>query len=320
MAHINNSDIAKEIRTRGVIMRTIMPYMDESSFKKANKFMKLIKGKCGRNLVYEQVWIQRDESLGIKEDLRVCVYKSKSCSNNNVPGLLWIHGGGYCIGTPEMCESTIREFIEATDCVVVSPDYCLAMEKPYPAAMLDCYTALTWMVHNAQQLGIDTSKIIVGGESAGGGLAAATCIYARDKGEVSIKYQIPLYPMLDCRMITPSSQNNDAPFWNSKSNENAWRLYLGDLYGGDEIPVYASPALLTDYSNLPPAYTFIGDIEPFHDETINYFENLKKAGIKVEYDLYQGCYHGFDIVNPKATVTRQAHSKMIEQLINVLND
>ena len=314
MYQIKNEQISPELRARGRVFRRLMPYMKERTFRISNRLLKGLKGRGAKGLVYRQVWIPRDASVGIPGALRLCIYQPEEV-RKDVPGLLWIHGGGYCLGIPEMDAGFAREFITTCGCTVVSPDYCLAVEKPYPAALLDCYAALKWMKENAGQLGIREDQIMVGGESAGGGLTAALCIYARDLREVSIAFQMPLYPMLDDRMVTESAQNNDAPLWNTRSNEEGWRLYLGDLYQTDQVPVYAAPGRLADFSDLPPAYTFTGDIEPFHDEVLLYMNNLKQAGVPAEYHEYPGCYHGFDVVNPKSEVALTAHKRMREQLL-----
>lgn len=314
MYQIKNQDIDRELRSSGKVIRAVLPYMQESTFRKANRLMKVMKGVGARGLDYQQVWIDRGEKSETAEKLRACVYQPKE-KKDSAPGLLWIHGGGYCLGAPEQEGRIIREFIAASGCTVVSPDYCLATERPYPAALLDCYAALKWMKENAQALHIRDDQLFVGGESAGGGLTAALCIYARDKGEVAVSFQIPLYPMLDDRMLTKSAQNNDAPLWNTKSNEAGWRLYLRDLYQSDHASPYAVPGRLTDFSNLPPAYTFVGDIEPFYDETVQYMEQLKLAGVPADYDIYPGCYHGFDVVRPKSTVAQKAHARLMEHFL-----
>ena len=156
--------------------------------------------------------------------------------------------------------------------VLIAPAYCLSTKSPYPAALEDCYVALKYLKEHADILGINSNQIMVGGESAGGGLTAALCMYARDKKEVNIAYQMPLYPMID-NCDTASSCNNHARVWNTKRNHKAWKLYLSNLTGKD-VPAYASPSRQTDYSSLPPAYTFVGDIELFYSETLTYIENL----------------------------------------------
>ena len=178
--------------------------------------------------------------------------------------------------------------------VVVSPGYRLAWKKPYPAALEDCYTALEYMADHAEELGIRRDQLIVGGESAGGGLAAAVCLYARDKGRIPFAFQIPLYPMLDC-FDTPSSRDNHGRNWNTRRNHWGWKHYLGDLYGSPSVPKYASPSRETDYTGLPPAYTYVLDGEPFLDETRTYIRNLQEAGVDAAVDVYHGDFHGFDV-------------------------
>ena len=210
------------------------------------------------------------------------------------PGVLWIHGGGYSMGMPEMVYfsrgiSLARKF----GAVVLAPDYRLSKESPYPAALEDCWAALVWLKEQAAELGVRTDQIIVGGESAGGGLTAALCMLARDRGQVRIAFQLPLYPMLDDR-DTPSSRDNHAPVWNTRRNHRGWRLYLRDL-AGSEPPPTAAPARQTDYRNLPPAYTFVGDGEPFYCETLDYIRRLREAGVPAEVDIYPTCFHAFDL-------------------------
>ena len=156
---------------------------------------------------------------------------------------------------------------------------------------------------------------MVGGVSAGGGLTAALCMYARDKGEVNVSYQMPLYPMLDDRE-TESSKNNTAPIWNTKKNRKAWKLYLGEL---EEAPVYAAPARQTDYTNLPPAYTFVGDIEPFKDETITFIDNLKKAGIDASIDVYKDWFHSYDTLFPFRKKSKIAIKNFEEKYCYAIN-
>ena len=261
---------------------------------------------------YEQRWIPSTDG-DEKKNMRICIYRPNE-QKGLVPGFLYLHGGGYAMGTPEQEESFYKDIIRATGCVIVSPDYRLSLEAPYPAAVEDAYSALCWMKKHAEELGINPDQLMVGGESAGGGLTAALCIYARDKKEVSIAFQMPLYPMLDDRMITPSSQYNDAPMWNTKSNEIAWKQYLGKLYRTDDVPVYAAPSRLKDFKGLPPAFTFVGDIEPFCDETVSYMENLKKAGIRAHCKVFKGCFHGFDVVVSKSKPAKAARRLMIQEL------
>lgn len=189
--------------------------------------------------------------------------------------------------------------------VVVSPAYRLAPKHPYPAALHDCYAALRHLVNHADELGVNSGQIMMGGESAGGGLTAALCLYARDRGEVAIAYQMSLYPMIDDR-DTASSRDNHAPVWNTRRNRRAWKAYLGDLWGTDAVPPYAAPARAADLAGLPPAYTFVGDIEPFYCETLAYVERLRAAGVEAAVGVYPGCFHAFDMLLPFKRVSGQA--------------
>lgn len=164
---------------------------------------------------------------------------------------------------------------------------------------------------SAEELGIRTDQLFIGGESGDGGLCAAVTLYARDKKEVQLAFQMPLFPMLDDRMITESMKNNDAPIWSEETNKCAWKLYLGELYLSDNVPKYAAPARETDYSHLPPAYSYIGTIDAFYDETLIYFRNLQNAGVRAVIDTYDGCFHGFDNLN--TNISKQAVSKFKQE-------
>ena len=217
---------------------------------------------------------------------------------NNV-GLLWIHGGGYILGMKEMVYmGRAADLAKKFGVTVVSPGYCLAWQKPYPAAVNDCFEVLEYM---NKEMGFDA--IMVGGESAGGGLCAAVCMMARDRG-IKVAYHFPLYPMIS-NLDTESSRDNHGKVWNTRRNHLGWRLYLrGDAK--NTVSPYAAPAQQTDYRNLPPCYTFVGDGEPFYAETLAYAENLRKAGVKAEVDVYPTNVHAFDMMRPEEEISKQA--------------
>ena len=297
--------IEKDLRAKGIFFKVFNNTFTIPRFKLFNRLMDLsniIRKKD--NAIKENVeWIPRKNG----SDMRLCIFRPVK-QKKNIPGVLWLHGGGYATGVPEQAMKMAKIFIEARDCIIISPDYCLSLKAPYPAALEDSYKTLLWMKDNAEDLGIDKNKIIVGGNSAGGGLTAALSLYARDKMEVTISLQIPLYPMLDDRMLSESAIDNNAPVWNSKSNLNAWKLYLGDRFGTGDVPEYAAPARATDFSGLPRTITFVGDLDPFRDETIKYVKNLREEGIHVDFKVFNGCYHGFDQICPKADISKKAIS------------
>lgn len=230
----------------------------------------------------------------------------------NAPGVLWIHGGGYMTGVKEMAYiGRAADLVRNHGAVVIAPGYHLSLFHPYPAALYDCYAALLYIKDNAEELGINPNQIMVGGESAGGGLTAAISMLARDKGEVKVAFQMPLYPMID-NFDTDSSRNNHAKVWNTRKNHQAWAVYLRKD-AKKEVSPYAAPARQKDYSNLPPAYTFVSTAEPFYCETLTYINNLKAAGVEAEVDVYEGMYHAFDIDEPKHPTSKEAIRRFNER-------
>ena len=224
------------------------------------------------------------------------------------PGILWIHGGGYITGMKEMvCMSRAIDLVRNFGAVVVSPDYRLAFRAPYPAALQDCHRVLRYMKAHAEALGFNRDQIMVGGESAGGGLCAALCMLARDKGTVNIAFQMPLYPMLD-NLDTESSKDNHGKVWNTRRNHFGWRMYLRTDAKKNVSP-YAAAARQTDYAGLPPAYTFVGDGEPFYSETLTYIRNLQQAGVPAAVDVYHSDMHAFDMLRPDLPASREAIRK-----------
>ncbi len=299
-----SSKINQELRARGIGFHRINPTFTESRLRLLHKITRKIHfAQRDPRLSIRRIWIPRSDG----SIMRMLIFSPRNFQGE-VPGVLWFHGGGYAIGSPEQSLGFARILTQSAPCVVVSPDYRLSPESPYPAALDDAYTALVWMKNHALEMGIRSNQIMVGGDSAGGGLAAALCLYARDESEIQIAFQMPLYPMLDDRMTTPSAQNNNAPIWNSESNYNSWKLYLGDLFGSEDVPYYAAPARAVDHTRLPPAATFVGELEPFRDETVEYVKNLTDAGIPVQFRLFPGCYHAFDQICPHAAVSREAAS------------
>ncbi|MDO5559667.1 MAG: alpha/beta hydrolase [Oscillospiraceae bacterium] len=300
---VTNKMIAKELRLMGALYRPITSL----ALPKKSKSVKNSKKKktCSSRIKFNHYIPRPDNTM-----MRLLIVKPQKPESTT--GVLWLHGGGYVIGQPEMMKMSMAGKI-SSEYVLVSPEYTLATEKPFPAALDDCYTALIWMKEHADELGISPDMIIVGGESAGGGLTAALSLYARDKGEVNIICQIPLYPMLDDRMQTHSMINNNAPVWDYVNNKKAWNMYL-DGATGDEVSKYAAAARETDYSELPPTITFAGDIEPFYDETAEYVRHLKKAGVPVAFKKYEGCFHAFDMTVPWSPQAKDAAAFVMRNL------
>lgn len=224
--------------------------------------------------------------------------------SKETPGILWIHGGGYATGMAGMVMmSRALNLVKKYGAVVVSPQYRLSGRAPYPAALDDCYASLAYLAAHAAELGVNPDLLMVGGESAGGGLTAALCMLARDRGDIRVAFQMPLYPMIDDR-DTESSRDNHGISWNTRRNHAAWKLYLRGIAG--EPPAYAAPARQTDYAGLPPCYTFVGDREAFYCETLAYVENLRRAGVRAHVDVYPTGLHAFDMLTPFRKISKEA--------------
>lgn len=237
---------------------------------------------------------------------------SPRCGAVNAPGVLWIHGGGYFLGMKEMVYmSRAVDLVKHFGAVVLSPGYRLAFQSPYPAAVNDCCDALLYMKEHARELGIRNDQLMVGGESAGGGLCAALAMMARDKGDVNIAFQMPLYPMID-NFDTESSKDNHGRIWNTRRNHIGWKLYLRKD-AGKAVSPYAAPARQSDFTGLPPAYTFVGDGEPFFRETLDFVENLRNAGVEASVDVYHTDMHAFDMMDEKSEISREAARRLGEK-------
>jgi triacylglycerol lipase len=225
--------------------------------------------------------------------VRILFYTPPASSAALKPAYLHIHGGGYVMGGPIMGDGTNRILSERLGCVVVSVDYRLAPETAFPGGLEDCYAALAWLHKEAEALGVDRARIAVGGESAGGGHAAALAQYARDKEEYAICLQVLDCPMLDDRTgSTTAAHANGVYVWTPESNAYGWRSYLGTAPGGPDTPKYASPARMDDLSGLAPAYVAIGALDMFLEESLDYARRLICAGVPTEMHVIPGVFHG----------------------------
>jgi acetyl esterase/lipase len=238
-----------------------------------------------------------------------------------LPVLYYMHGGGMIMGNAwSVLPKILRDWSAPLGLAVVSVEYRLAPEARYPAPLHDCHAGLQWTADHADQLGIDDTRVIIGGKSAGGGLAAALTLLNRDRGDGPRPIgQLLQCPMLDDRLDTPSAhQMADIGLWDRSSTAVAWQAYLGDRYGAPDLSPYAAPARATDLSGLPPTYLDVGSAETFRDENIGYAQAIWQAGGDAELHVWPGAFHGFDSVAPAAALTRDARQARTQWLTRIL--
>ncbi len=304
---VTRAMVDRQLRLRGEVFRRLSAERSPAALTKqaerAGRLGFLLRRMPARGIQVREEWIGRADGTRMRVLVAVPLDPQPGA-----PGLLWIHGGGYVLGSPDQDRSVFRQLIGQTDAVIVAPDYRLSPEAPYPAALEDCYATLLWLRDNAERLGVRSDQLAVAGNSAGGGLTAAVTLQARDLGEVAVAFQLPIYPMIDDRTATGSARDNDAPVWDAVTNRSAWQLYLGGLYGSEHVPAYAAPARAGEHRNLPPTLTYVGALDPFLDETLQYVEKLRAAGVPVECQVFPGAYHGFDVVAPNADVSLRAQA------------
>jgi acetyl esterase/lipase len=236
-------------------------------------------------------------------DVRVLVFQPTD-RTEPMPAILHIHGGGYVIGAPEMNEASNRELAADLGCVIVSVDYRLAPDTPFPGPVEDCYAALKWLHANAAELGVDPGRIAIQGESAGGGLAAGLALLARDRGEVPLIFQFLLYPMLDDRPAGEPHPYTGEFVWNQDSNRFGWSAYLGHEPGGPDVSPYAAAARAENLAGLPPTAIVTGALDLFLEENMEYARRLTRAGVPVDLQVYSGAFHGFQVA-PDTELSRR---------------
>lgn len=221
------------------------------------------------------------------------------------PGFFHTHGGGMILGNRWLGVVGFLDWAERFNGVIVTVEYRLAPEFPDPYPVEDCYAALVWTADHAEDLGIDLSRLLIGGGSAGGGLAAGTTLLARDRRGPALIGQLLIYPMLDDRDETVSTQQIDGiGVWDRGSNITGWTALLGDRKGGADVSIYAAPARATDLAGLPPAFIDCGSAEVFRDEDVAYATRLWEAGVQAELHVWAGGFHGFDMFAPHAAVAQ----------------
>lgn len=267
--------------------------------------------KISKDIQIKNVWIHDQDN---RNQIRLRIYQSES-NGTATPALLWLHGGGYVMGKPEMDDLVCAQYVREAGITVVSVDYRYAPEHPFPTGLEDGYLALNWIASHAQQLGIDTKRIAVGGQSAGGGLAAALVQMAFDRKEVLPIFQLLVYPMLDDRTVVRTDiDQNDLLVWSCESNRFGWESYLGTKCGEQDVRSYSVPARRENLLGLPPAWIGVGTLDLFYEENAAYAKNLQRCGVEHEIYIVPGAFHGFDVIEPLLPVVQEFRKSQISAL------
>lgn len=250
------------------------------------------------------------EVVSISREVRVRVHRPAR-STGPVPGLLWIHGGGFVIGRAQQDDALCSRFANKLGILVAAVDYRLAPEHPFPEPLEDCYSALNWMAGHHE---IDPTRLAIGGASAGGGLAAALALLVRDRGPITPALQLLLYPMLDDRTVARAEVADRYRLWNARSNRWGWASYLGDA-----DPALAVPARNDDLTGVAPAWIGVGTYDLFHDEVLTYAQRLRAAGVECDVEVVTGAFHAFDLIAPSAPVSRSFFARQCESLLTAFD-
>jgi acetyl esterase/lipase len=268
----------------------------------SDETLPVVRGWLGQMLPAQSAVLGRVETVekdvpgpASAPDVRVVISRPANQATTDVPVVLWIHGGGYVLGCAEQNQPFADTLVTELGCVVVAVDHRLAPETPHPGPVEDCYAALQWIHSESRSLGVDPNRVVVAGESAGGGLAAAVCLLARDRGDPAVCLTALVYPMLDDRTTREQDPNpyTGQYVWTRPDNDFGWTALLGQPPGGADISSYAAPARADSLVGLPPTFISVGALDLFLDENIEYAHRLLRAGVPTDLHVYAGAFHGF---------------------------
>jgi acetyl esterase/lipase len=232
------------------------------------------------------------------------------------PAALYLHGGGMIAGTIDLYDRTVAAYVADSGVPLLGVDYRRAPEHPHPSPVEDSYAGLAWLAEHAPEIGVDAARIAVMGDSAGGGLAAAAALFARDRG-LPLARQILIYPMLDDRTTTPDPVLAPYAAWTYDDNYAGWHALLGEAIGTDSVPAAAAPARAADLTGVATLFLEVGELDIFRDESIEYARRVAAAGTSIELHVRPGCPHGFDRIGPSASVVRRSRADRLRVLTSL---
>ena len=272
--------------------------------------IRMISALTGRGADPENVQIE-DAGAG-----PIRVHRPASSGDQPRPAVLWLHGGGFLLGSPKQDDALCRQIADELDAIVVAPVYRLSPKHAFPAALDDAYAALTWL---AKRNDVDARRIAVAGASAGGGLAAQIALHARDQGEIHLAAQILVYPMLDDRTVNRTDLDESAfRLWDNRANRVGWSAYLGHEAGCADASPIAVPSRNEDLGGLPPTWIGVGSLDLFCDEDMAYAERLRAANVACETMVVDGVFHGFDGIVADSAATQRFRESMFDGMRKVL--
>lgn len=249
------------------------------------------------------------ENIYEHNQIPMYIYRPANAGNKPLPVVYYSHGGGYLFRISLEARDRYQNIADATGAAVVTPKYRLSVEAPFPAALTDTYSGLLYIKQNAKTLGLDGDKIVLMGDSAGGGLSASLALYNRDNANIPLKGQALIYPMLDYRTATDASpyttKQTGYICWPRTSNVFAWQVLRGGQTIGEDMMPYFSPAMAQDVSSLPPALIYVGGLDLFVNEDIAYAGKLADANVDTELHVIPGLYHAFEIANPNGAASHE---------------
>lgn len=299
------NEVAKGLRFRAFCLRFLTPKLSKRSLLILNHIQKVFYCKFPKGICKDTYQIRRDDGSFLK----VYVLRKKQEVHKNQMGLIWFYSGGFLMGRPQAEKHFIKTFMKTNACVMILPKYRKSTKKPYPDQLNDGILTLDFCFKHLDMLKVN--QIAVGGASAGGGLAQALCLYNKDHLHHPITASFSVYPMLNY-------QNNlhlNTFVWSSEMNAYAWKKYLN---GQNEIKHYASPSLSTNLEGMPPMVSYVGKLDLFYEETLDYTHKLKTAHVKVDLEVYSGCFHAFDVIKFSHPISKKAHAFLTSAFMSFL--